>query len=80
MSLLARLRLLASALFHSSGIEGEMDEELVAHIEGRADDLERSGVPQAEAERRARLEFGGYEKFKEECRDALGARFLWALV
>jgi hypothetical protein len=49
-----------------------MDAELSAHIRARANDLERSGVPRSEAERRARLEFGGYQKFKEECREALG--------
>ncbi len=53
-----------------------MDAELRAHIENRADDLERSGLPRAEAARRARLEFGGYQKFKEECREALGSHFI----
>ncbi len=68
------------ALFRRSRIESEMDEELRAHIRNRADDLERSGFPRAEAERRARVEFGGVERFKQECREALGTRFLEALV
>jgi hypothetical protein len=29
---------------------------------------------------RARLEFGGYQKFKEECREAQGTHFLEALI
>ena len=39
-----------------------MDDELRSHIQHRADDLERSGLSRAEAERRARIEFGGYER------------------
>jgi putative ABC transport system permease protein len=53
-------------------MEGEMDEELRAHIANRADDLERSGLPRGEAERRARIEFGGQERYKEECREERG--------
>ncbi len=71
---LAWLRSVASALFHRSRVETEMDEELRSHIRSRADDLERTGLPRAEAERRARVEFGGVERFKEECREATGAR------
>jgi predicted permease len=57
-----------------------MEEELRAHIQDRANDLERSGVPHADAGRRARLEFGGYQKFKEECREAQGTHFLETLI
>ncbi|HKV26770.1 MAG TPA: ABC transporter permease, partial [Candidatus Acidoferrales bacterium] len=45
-----------------------------------ADDLERSGLSRAEAERRARIEFGGYQKFKEEIRESLGTHFLETLL
>jgi putative ABC transport system permease protein len=61
-------------------VEGEMHEELRAHIRDRADDLERSGLARAEAERRARLEFGGYQKFMEECREAIGTHFFETLI
>lgn len=71
MSLLSRLRSLAGAI-HPSGIEQEMEEELRSHIHNRAADLEQSGLPPAEAERRARIEFGTYERLKEECRESLG--------
>ena len=80
MKFFAYLRSLASSLFHRSRAEVEMDEELRLHIQNRADDLERSGLSRAEAERRARIEFGGREKFKEECRDALGTHFLDTLL
>jgi len=64
MKPLAAFRLLAATLFHRSHVEAEMDEELRSHVESRADDLERSGLPRAEAERRARIEFGGHEDSK----------------
>lgn len=71
---LARLRSFAGALTHRSRLGGEIDEELRAHIQDRADHLERSGLSRSEAERQARLEFGRYEEFKEECREARGTR------
>src|SRR5277367_359197 len=80
MKIFSSLRSVVSALFHRSRIDEEMEEELRAHIQDRASDLERSGMPRAEAERRARLEFGGYQKFKEECREAQGTRFLETLI
>ncbi|HEY6350349.1 MAG TPA: ABC transporter permease [Candidatus Angelobacter sp.] len=80
MKLMAWLRSFASPLFRRSPIEGEMEEELRAHIQHRADDLERSGLPRKEAERQARIEFGGYQKFKEECREALGTRLSQTFV
>ncbi|MGH9683510.1 MAG: ADOP family duplicated permease [Candidatus Acidiferrales bacterium] len=80
MKLLAWLRSFASALFHRSDMEDEMDEELRSHIEQRADDLERSGLPRAEAGRRARLEFGGHQKFKEECRETRSTHFIETIL
>ncbi len=80
MRVIASLRSAVSALFRRSVPENEVEEELRAHLQDRANDLERSGVPRAEAERRARIEFGGYQKFREECREAQGAHFLEALI
>src|SRR5215469_16501841 len=80
MKLLSSLRSLASTLFRRARVENEMEEELRAHIQHRADDLERSGVPRRDAERQARIEFGGYEKVKEECRESLTAHFFETLA
>ena len=80
MRTFASLRSVISALFHRSLVENEIEEELRAHIQDRANDLERSGVSRAEAERRARLDFGGYQKYKEEIREAQGTRFLDILI
>ncbi len=73
------LRSLASTFFHRSRINTEMDEELRSHIQLRADDIERSGVSRREAERRARIEFGGFVRFKEESHEALGGNLLETL-
>ncbi|MDQ2844414.1 MAG: permease prefix domain 1-containing protein [Acidobacteriota bacterium] len=80
MKLLAYLRCLAAKVFHRSQIEGDMEEELRSHVQHRADDLQRSGLDRAEAERRARIEFGGYVRFKEESHEALGGIFLETLM
>jgi predicted permease len=72
-SLLRRL----AAFFHPSRTEREIDEELHAHIRERAADLARTHhLHPAEAERRARIEFGGFERFKEDSRDETGAPWL----
>jgi len=69
------LRFRIATLFAGSKMTTEMDEELRSHIEHRADDLELSGLGRAEAERQARVEFGGYVRYKEESREALGGNF-----
>ena len=51
-------------------------DEIRAHIAQRADDLVRAGVPRHEAERRARIEFGALERYREEARDASSPRSL----
>src|SRR2546423_4052196 len=74
------LRSLAARFFHRSQTENDLDEELRSHIQQRADDLERSGLDRVEAEHRARIEFGSTERFKEECREALGGNFIDAMI
>ena len=80
MKLLAYFHSLASRLFHRPEVEQDLDEELQSHIQLRADDLEREGLPRAEAERRARVEFGGRERFKEECREEISGNFFETVV
>src|ERR1700756_1108991 len=79
MRLLSCLRSWLEAMLRRFRIESEMDEELHFHIEAYAQDLVRSGVPHHEAMRRAKLEFGGAERVKEECREARGVHFLETL-
>jgi len=80
MKLLSTFRALAAKFFRSSRISNDLDEEVRSHIEHRADDLARTGMSRAEAERQARIEFGGQERFKEESYEALGGNFIETLV
>jgi putative ABC transport system permease protein len=61
-------------------MESDMDAELRSHIEAYAEDLVRKGLPRQEAMRQARIEFGGIERAKEECREARGVTFLESLT
>lgn len=72
MRLLDAMRASWSALMHRSAMRDELEEELRAHLQHRADDLERSGISRAEAERQARIEFGGIEHYREESHAAQG--------
>lgn len=67
-----RVRSLFRALTGRRDFEAGMNEELRFHIEQYADDLRRSGAPPAEADRRARIEFGALESVKGDCREARG--------
>jgi len=50
--------------------ERRLDSEPQFHLEQQIADYVASGLPPGEARRRASLEFGGLERFKEECREA----------
>ena len=76
----AYLRSLLTRFFRRAKIDNELEEELGAHIQLHADRLERAGLDRAEAERRARIEFGSTARFKEECREQLGGNFLDTLI
>jgi predicted permease len=80
MKPLDSLRFRMATLFRRSRINAEIEEELRSHIQHRADDLERSGLDRAQAERRARIEFGARERFREECHEALGGTFVDGLL
>src|SRR5581483_1231404 len=72
MNVFASIRSLGARFFRRSAVSEDMQEELAAHIALRADDLVRSGLSRNEAERRARIEFGGREHYREESFAALG--------
>jgi predicted permease len=76
----ARIRSLAHGLGRRRSVERDLDAELRAHLDARAEDLvQRRGLSLEEARRQARLEFGAMEKYKEESRDARGLRWIDAL-
>src|SRR5579864_3753008 len=80
MTLWSRFRSWLRTTVRRSRMESDMDTELRFHIETFAEDLVRGGLPRAEAMRRARMEFGGIERAKEECREARGVTFLQSLT
>src|SRR6266567_9322870 len=68
------------ALFQRDSMEAQLDEELRAHLEQQAEKYVKSGMPREEAVRRARLELGGVDQVREECRDARGVSFIETLL
>ena len=80
MKLFAYFRSLGARFLHRTRTDKEMEEEGQLHIELRARDLERCGMARSEAERRARIEFGSQERFKMECREAMGGNFFDTLI
>ncbi|MBV8842836.1 MAG: ABC transporter permease [Bryobacterales bacterium] len=74
------LRSVLARLLNRARVENDMDAEIRSHILHRAEDLVRSGMSPAEAERRARIEFGGQGRFKDEIRDAMGGGLLESLA
>src|SRR5260370_11109355 len=53
-------------------VEACLDTELRYHFERLVRESIASGMEPGEARRRARLEFGGVEQIKEDCRDVHG--------
>ncbi len=63
-------------LIRKQQLETELEKEMRDHLERQAFDYQRSGLTAEEAQRKARLIFGGVEQVREECRDARGTRWL----
>jgi putative ABC transport system permease protein len=66
--------------FRREAAERRLDAELRFHVEQRTADLAAAGVAPEEARRRARIELGGLEQVKEECRDVGAARMVDTLL
>jgi predicted permease len=63
-------------LFRFRKMERELDSELRHHLELLVRAKMRVGITEAEALREARLEFGGIEQVKEDCRETRGTMFV----
>ena len=74
MSIWSRSRSLLRGLGARAAVESEMEEEFRFHVEERTRDLVASGMPEKEAARRARMEFGNVESVKEQGRESRGLR------
>lgn len=73
------LRLRFLSLFRRKTVESEMDDELRFHMDRQFEKYIQSGMERDAALRRVRLEFGGWDQVREECRDARGVALLETL-
>ena len=69
-----------SRLWRRDKLEQDLGRELQFHIEERISALKSAGMSEAEARRKVRLEFGGIEQVKEECRNARGTLWLESTI
>jgi putative ABC transport system permease protein len=64
------------SLFRRPAVEAEMDDELRFHLDQQVGKYVQSGMARGDALRRARLEFGGVEQVREDCRQARGVHWI----
>jgi len=62
------------ALVSRAELDAEVDDELRFHLDMETDKNLRAGMTPEEARRRARIAFGGVERFKEQAREERGVR------
>ncbi|HTV54746.1 MAG TPA: permease prefix domain 1-containing protein, partial [Terriglobia bacterium] len=67
-------------LFRRTRTEKQLDAELQFHLERQIADYVATGMTPEEARRRARLQFGGLDQVKEECRDVGVTKFIETLI
>jgi predicted permease len=67
-------------LSNSGRMEKELDTELRFHFESQVADKIRSGITETEARRVTRLEFGGLDQVKEDCRERRGTLWLASIA
>jgi hypothetical protein len=74
--MLARWRSFWRSATKRNAMERDLDDEMTFHIAARAEMLMRDrGISREQAERQARIEFGGAENYQEECRESHGLRW-----
>lgn len=74
--MLSDLYIRLRSLIRRARVEEELDDELRFHQEQQGEKYMRAGLSREEALRQVRLDFGGLEQVKEDCRDARGISFL----
>jgi predicted permease len=67
-------------LFARKRLEIDLDKELRFHFDSQVADKVRSGIPENEARRLTRLEFGGMDQVKEDCRQSRGTTWVELIV
>ncbi len=77
--MLSDLYIRLRSLFRRAKVEEELNDELRFHQEKQVDKYMRTGMSRDEAQRQVRLDFGGADQVKEDCREARGISFLESL-
>ena len=78
--MLSDLRFRLRAIFKRGAMEQELDEEVSEHIARETEKLVRQGMSRADAERKARIAFGGVNRIKDDTRDARGTVLLESIA
>ena len=68
------------ALFRRKLLEDDLDAELKFHLDQLTEKHVQAGLAPAEASRLARIELGGLEQVKEECRQSWGLGWIDTLL
>jgi len=68
------------SVFRWGQADQELDDEMRDHLERATEEYVAKGMAPEEARRRARLDLGGVEKVKEECRDARRVNWIQDLI
>lgn len=63
------------AIFLRARLDRDLEDELQMHLTMEAMKYANAGIPAEEANRRARIAFGGPSQIGEACREARGLRF-----
>lgn len=74
--MLSDLYIRLRSLFRRARVEEELDDELRFHLEKQAEKYVSIGMSREEARRQVRMDFGGVDQIKEDCRDARGLSLL----
>jgi MacB-like periplasmic core domain len=74
MTLFARIRMWWYAVVQRERTRREVETEFQFHIDSYVEDLVRHGLPEAEAQRQARVQMGRTDRQGEKYRDAIGLR------
>ncbi len=80
MPLLVKARSFLRNLFSSGRLDGDLDQEIRAHLEMLIEENIRAGMPPREAQRAARIELGGAEQVKEQVREVRMGNWLHSVI
>ena len=71
---LRRVRLWLRSLLRPNPVEKDLEDEVRLHVEMETEKNIKAGMEPAEARRKAMIDFGGVERYKEQTREARSTR------